>query len=398
MKLQYLAEQYTGFLGQLAIPALSKNSKGEIGGVDAAINAARKRFVSDPLTSNSVISSFYDGADIVNSVIEEVNQGKPLNILRRGLTQDEAGQAYEDAKALNTSITETKQQINKLYADVDKINESETLSDHDKYVLSSEKRREIIELALEANEKIGAYKEQYVTGSNVVTRMLTEGSASYKPTDVEKLPETFASDSDKDYMIKAQEVYGLTGKSSALPHPDKELTITNRAKVKDEYTISDEEWPRYTDAYKEAYQRYLDTNSKARRWDTLDTDGKKQVMSDAHSAGNKAMRELYAIEHPDIISNTTGRYGKGNIDLNNRKVVQNDDGSISTERSMSFYDEDSGKEVLIPTVVNGRIVSDEEAINHYYETGEYLGKFDTPQQATKYAEMLHKRQEWYYNR
>ncbi len=100
---------------------------------------------------------------------------------------------------------------------------------------------------------------------------------------------------------------------------------------------------------------------------------------------------------------TTGRYGEGTIDLNNRKVVENDDGSFSTELSFSFYDEDSGKEVLIPTVIDGRIVSEDEAIDHYYETvaagkPEYLGMFDTPEEADEYAEMLHERQEWYYNR
>lgn len=95
----------------------------------------------------------------------------------------------------------------------------------------------------------------------------------------------------------------------------------------------------------------------------------------------------------DITAYNSPNYGKGNIDLNKRPVVQNDDGSISTVRSMSFYDENEGKEILIPTVVNGKIVSDNEAINHYYNTGEYLGKFDTVEEANSYAEQLHKEQE-----
>ena len=95
---------------------------------------------------------------------------------------------------------------------------------------------------------------------------------------------------------------------------------------------------------------------------------------------------------------TTGQYGEGNIDLNNRQIVRNGDGSISTELSFSFYDEDTGKEVLIPTVINGQIVSEDEAIEHYYQTGEYLGMFDTPEEANEYADMLHRRQDWYYNR
>lgn len=81
----------------------------------------------------------------------------------------------------------------------------------------------------------------------------------------------------------------------------------------------------------------------------------------------------------------------GNIDLSNRPQVKNEDGTVSTVRSMSFQGVD-GKEVLIPTVVDGKVVSDEEAISHYRRTGEHLGKFETPEQATAYAQALHKQQ------
>lgn len=93
----------------------------------------------------------------------------------------------------------------------------------------------------------------------------------------------------------------------------------------------------------------------------------------------------------------TNKYGKGNIDLSNRPIVKNDDGSISTVRSMSFQDEE-GKEVLVPTVVNGKIVSDSEAINNYYRTGEYLGKFDSVEEANEYAKELHRQQEKLYSK
>lgn len=97
-----------------------------------------------------------------------------------------------------------------------------------------------------------------------------------------------------------------------------------------------------------------------------------------------------------------GRYGLGNIDLFSRPQFLNMDGSVSTVRSMSFND--GRGEILVPTVAynpqNGKpyVMSDDEAITRYYNTGEYLGKFKTVDEANKYAERLHRQQEAIYAR
>lgn len=92
-----------------------------------------------------------------------------------------------------------------------------------------------------------------------------------------------------------------------------------------------------------------------------------------------------------------GLQEQGNIDLTARPVVNNPDGSISTVRSMSFNE--NGQEVLIPTVAadGSGILSDDAAVDQYHRTGQFLGKFDTPDNATAYAEQLHSDQEQKYN-
>lgn len=81
----------------------------------------------------------------------------------------------------------------------------------------------------------------------------------------------------------------------------------------------------------------------------------------------------------------------GNVDLTNRPRVKNADGTTSTVRSMSFGED--GREVLVPTVSDdGRIMSDDEAIQNYQKTGKFLGKFPTIRQADSAASAIHEQQ------
>ena len=96
----------------------------------------------------------------------------------------------------------------------------------------------------------------------------------------------------------------------------------------------------------------------------------------------------------------------GNLNLNGRPIIKNSDGSVSSEYSFSFGDE-KGREVLRPTWSTEHILtpdrkkpkpgSPEEkqmfkrAQQHYEQTGEHLGIFDTLEHADAYAEQVHSR-------
>lgn len=104
-------------------------------------------------------------------------------------------------------------------------------------------------------------------------------------------------------------------------------------------------------------------------------------------------RQTQAVQQ-GLLNQTLQNY-TGNIDLANRPVVQNPDGSISTVRSMSFNED--GKEVLIPTVSqNGTIMSPQQAIDEYHRTGQHLGLFNNIADANAMARQIHNQQEQMY--
>jgi hypothetical protein len=79
----------------------------------------------------------------------------------------------------------------------------------------------------------------------------------------------------------------------------------------------------------------------------------------------------------------------GNIDVHNRQKIPVD-GGYATVRSMNFTDD--GRSVLIPTAADGRIMTPDEAIAYYDQTGQHLGIFDTPENAEAFGKNLHEQQ------
>lgn len=176
MMLQYLAEQYTGFVGQIAIPFFTKNEfTGEINGIKAVIQKARNTLTSDPLKSNDVISCVYDNEEFLTTITKAEKNGRPMNMLRNNLTIREAKRAANEAYDLTHkggAIYDAKKVINDGYDEIDEIEANQSLTDDQKYELTSKVRREMIEAALDANEEMQAFRETYVTGESFLTRFM----------------------------------------------------------------------------------------------------------------------------------------------------------------------------------------------------------------------------------
>ena len=112
-------------------------------------------------------------------------------------------------------------------------------------------------------------------------------------------------------------------------------------------------------------------------------------MIGAEAASKPAAPELFVVGRPK------GLIDVGNINVLARPQVKMPDGKVATVHSMSFND--NGKEVLVPMISpDGKLLSQEEAKQLYKDTGQHLGKFETPNLATDYAMKLHDQQRKYY--
>jgi len=87
-----------------------------------------------------------------------------------------------------------------------------------------------------------------------------------------------------------------------------------------------------------------------------------------------------------------GLISKGNINLDNLKSLKNEDGTTSSVSTMTA--EFDGKTYLLPTVVDGKRLSQDEAVENFKSTRNHLGIFQSLQDADLYDEELHKSKGW----
>jgi hypothetical protein len=154
-----------------------------------------------------------------------------------------------------------------------------------------------------------------------------------------------------------------------------------------------------TPEYKAAQAAHKQVQAAAAQGLNADTPAEKAIQDKA--SGNSTPNPAPQNNPPAFVSQSypdghvPGMERPGNVDIANRPIIKNPDGSSSTVFSMSF--DVDGKEVLVPGVGDGktyplRKLTTQEALDQYKKTGKQLGVFNSPKEADAYAEKLHEDQ------
>jgi murein DD-endopeptidase MepM/ murein hydrolase activator NlpD len=208
-------------------------------------------------------------------------------------------------------------------------------------------------------------------------------------------------DDYQKYSDQAQsEVLHVAALNGAAPDSDvaQALLRAKRTDLVHGITVGllDNHQPDQAKQYFESEQGNIDMRSSELLGNAVKTEYDRNLTETKGDAFLAAASVVHA--NPNIaVPNPKGLVESGNLPIWNRPIVKNADGTVSSE----------GREVLVPTVVNGKFLTPDgtkpeegsaaektmfqAAWDHYLKTGENLGKFDNSDDADAYAEQLHNR-------
>lgn len=243
--------------------------------------------------------------------LEAIENGRNPVDLRRNLSQEEMNAAYEELQTLlgkEGAIGSAYAKAKELWKEYNALSESDTLTDAQKEEEMRKVRVQINKTLLEGNAAYGDFMDKYGYNLGVSKAIDTvlESFHSVKPQahikdTFEKLSSTFTDDYDSgaDYMQKSYSVwesiqdndsYTQTKKNNVLPHPNESFSRNGIT-----YEIGDDEWGDWEQAYRDAYQNYVDTKSV--HWETMTEEEKIELLGKAHDAGHKAATKWYLQTH-----------------------------------------------------------------------------------------------------
>lgn len=297
LDVEYILSQYTGSFGAIGSGVLGLAAKDNLTG-QSFLNMINDHLASklsvDPVYSNNLSTTFYDGKTKLSQILEEADYGREIAYFRSDLTADEVSAGLQEADALSTGIVAEVYKKNKeLWKEHKAILESETMTDAEKDLAAREIRKQINATTLEGNAAIGDFMTKYGYSNNAsqnIGNFLSMYNGGKEigalPTAFELMPQVFLLDEDQPYMQRSKEVWEATGKDSALPHPNLSFSIDG---VK--YEVEDADEGNFILQYQKAYADYVDKHMVG--WDKRSSDEQLDILSSAHTAAGNAAKKWY---------------------------------------------------------------------------------------------------------
>jgi len=169
--LEYLFKQYTGVIGQLVLPAISRDRyTGEMNGFFSGLaTTITNRFSLDAESTNDISSDYAKAKQYISSIsaLNEDEEGiAPLSSL---LTSEERLEAKEEAKkatAKNGVLKEIDNSIKELWSQYNSIMVDENLTEDERISQSEALRKEINRLQQQGIEYVNDYKKRWASDMN----------------------------------------------------------------------------------------------------------------------------------------------------------------------------------------------------------------------------------------
>lgn len=162
-KLEYLADQYSGFYGEIITPLISAGRlSGEYSLSESAKNliySMLRGYTIDPVSSNDINSSYSSAKTTISEIIADGKAGMAMNNLAYSADPEDA---YSAAETLNLEFKALDKQIAAAWNEYNEIKRS-AMSDNEKAAQMRAIRREtIVPLQMEALALYEEYKMQYI--------------------------------------------------------------------------------------------------------------------------------------------------------------------------------------------------------------------------------------------
>ncbi len=289
--LRYLFSQYTGVIGQVLLPMLSRDANGDTNLLRGLYTAVRNSFTLDPTYTNWVNGAYDDLYDKLETTIKD--KGMIGGQLKAGMSEQEATEAYEAARALIGSkgtVTQINDEISALY---DEINEITRSNADDAPQLSRDKRMEIVQLKKRAVELMQEWSDKYCADTKYLITLKTQPTVKAY-TRAQSVAANYGVDAFgeiPDYLSYGANYAESIGKNTEAysPHP----TYSRTSKGVTKAVPADKE-SEFDAVYLKAYEDAFNGKGGADYFNSITNEETLQKeLKDLHTKAQKAAEAAY---------------------------------------------------------------------------------------------------------